>query len=215
MARSDGAPHAGLDSAADAWGVGGWAHVREGRIEIAAIVGSLRRQSYNRGLLRTAMLLQPEEMRLAELSIATLPFFNEDVEATGDPPLVRDFKDALRRADGVLICSPEYGYSIPGALKNALDWASRPSGRSVVRGKPVALLGASIGRSGTMRAQLHLRQIFLHMGAVVIPEPEVFVTFAPDKFNQLGELTDHTSRELMRQLLANLADWAVLLRDQR
>jgi chromate reductase, NAD(P)H dehydrogenase (quinone) len=189
--------------------------VHEGRIEIAAIVGSLRRQSFNRGLLRTAMLLQPEDMRLVEASINTLPFFNEDLEASGDPPLVNDFKNALRRADGVLICSPEYGYSIPGVLKNALDWASRPSGRSVLRGKPIGLLGASIGRSGTMRAQLHLRQIFVQMGAVVIPEPEVFVTFAPDKFNQLGELTDQSSRELTRQLLANLADWAVLLRSQR
>ena len=189
--------------------------MREGRIEIAAIVGSLRRQSYNRGLLRTAMLLQPEEMRLAEVSIAPLPHFNEDVEVAGDPPLVQDFKEALRRADGLLICSPEYSYSIPGVLKNALDWASRPSGRSALRGKPVALMGASVGRSGTMRAQLHLRQVFLHMGAVVIPEPEVFVTFAPDKFNQLGELTDHTSRELIRQLLVNLVDWSVLLRGQR
>jgi chromate reductase, NAD(P)H dehydrogenase (quinone) len=196
-------------------GVGRVRRVHERRIEIAAVVGSLRRQSFNRGLLRTAMLLQPEDLRLVEVSINTLPYFNEDVEASGDPPLVNDFKSALRRADGVLICTPEYGYSIPGVLKNALDWASRPTGRSVLRGKPIGLLGASIGRSGTMRAQLHLRQIFLQMGAIVIPEPEVFVTFAPDKFNQLGELTDQTSRELTRQLLANLADWAVLLRGQR
>ncbi|HVL26320.1 MAG TPA: NAD(P)H-dependent oxidoreductase [Thermomicrobiales bacterium] len=189
--------------------------MHEGRIEIAAIVGSLRRQSFNRGLLRTSMLLQPEEMRLVEIAINTLPFFNEDLEAGGDPPLVEDFKRALQRADGVLICSPEYTYSIPGVLKNALDWASRPPGRSVLRGKPIALMGAAVGRSGTMRGQLHLRQIFVQMGAVVIPEPEVFVTFAPDKFNALGELTDHGSRELIRQLLANLADWAVLLHGQR
>jgi len=189
--------------------------VHEGRIEIAAIVGSLRRNSYNRGLLRTAMLLQPEDMRLVELSINTLPFYNEDLETPSDPPLVSDFKQALRRADGLLICSPEYTYSIPGVLKNALDWASRPAGRSVLRGKPIGLMGAAVGRSGTMRGQLHLRQIFVQMGAVVIPEPEVFVTFAPDKFNQLGELTDQTSRDLIEQLLANLADWAVLLRGQR
>ena len=179
------------------------------------MVGSLRRQSYNRGLLRTAMLLQPEEMRIAEVSITTLPYFNEDVEAAGDPPLVQDFKAALARADGLLICTPEYSYSIPGVLKNALDWASRPSGRSVLRGKPVAILGASVGRSGTMRAQLHLRQIFVHIGAIVIPEPEVFVTFAPDKFNQLGELTDQTSRDLIRRLLEHLADWVDLLGQRR
>lgn len=187
----------------------------ERRIEIAALVGSLRRHSYNRGLLRSAMLTQPADMHMFEIPIAGLPFFDEDLEEKGDPPTVRDLKRALERADGVLIVTPEYGYSIPGVLKNALDWASRPTGRSAVRGKPVAIMGASSGRSGTMRAQLHLRQVLLHMGAIAIPEPEIYVTFAPDKFNGLGELTDKTALDQTRQLVDNLRAWALLLNDDR
>jgi chromate reductase len=107
----------------------------------------------------------------------------------------------------VLILTPEYSYSIPGVLKNALDWASRPASRSVLRGKPAAIMGASVGRSGTMRAQLHLRQVFVQIGMVPLPKPEVYVTFAPDKFNGLGELTDQTSLDGMRQLLGAMVDW--------
>ena len=188
--------------------------VEHARVEIVALVGSMRRQSFNRGLLRTAMLLQPENARIKEIPINTLPFFNPD-HAAEDIPLVQDFLRALRRSDAVLICSPEYAHSVPGVLKNALDWASVPTGRSVMRGKPIGLAGASRGRSGTSRSQSHLRLILASMGAVVIPEPEVLVTFAEDKFNQLGELTDHTSRDLMAHLVANLTDWAQLLRDQR
>lgn len=181
-------------------------------IEIAAIVGSLRRQSYNRGLLRSAMLTQPDGMHIFEAPIAGIPFYDEDLEQQGEPPTVRDLKRALNRADGLLIATPEYAYSIPGVLKNALDWASRPVGHSVLRGKPVAIMGASAGRSGTMRAQLHLRQIFVHLGAIVIPEPEIYVSFARDKFNALGELTDQTSLDQTRQLLVNLREWTGKLR---
>lgn len=178
------------------------------RIEVAAIVGSLRTQSYNRGLLRTAMLLQPDNMHIYEVPIDGLPYYSEDLERHGDPPAAREFKQALERADALLICTPEYSYSIPGVLKNALDWASRPSGRSVLRGKPAAIMGASIGRSGTMRAQLHLRQVFVHIGVVPVPEPELYLTFAKDKFNALGELSDQTALDLTNQLIHNLGDWS-------
>lgn len=169
----------------------------------------------NRSLLRTAMLVAPEPMRIYEVPIDTLPFFNEDLERQGDPPAVAEFKEALHRADAVLIFTPEYSYSIPGVLKNALDWASRPSGRSVMKQMPLAMLGASIGRSGTMRAQLHLRQICVQLGAIPLPSPEVYVTFAEGKFNALGELTDQTSLDLTRQLLSNLGDWVELLDARR
>ena len=187
----------------------------ERRIEIAAVVGSLRRHSYNRNLLRSAMLTQPADMHIYEVPIAGLPFFDEDLEEKGDPPTVRDLKRAITRADGVLIVTPEYGYSIPGVLKNALDWTSRPTGRSALRGKPVAIMGASSGRSGTMRAQLHLRQVLQHMGAVTVPEPEVYITFAPDKFNGLGELTDKTSLDQVGRLIENLREWVLLLDGRR
>jgi chromate reductase len=179
---------------------------------VAAIVGSLRRQSVNRSLFRTSMLIAPEHMRIYEVQIDRLPYYNEDLERQGDPPPVAEFKTALARADAVLIFTPEYSYSIPGVLKNALDWASRPSGRSVMMRKPLAMLGASIGRSGTMRAQLHLRQICVQLGAVPLPAPEVYVTFAEGKFNSLGELTDPTSLDQTKLLLSNLAEWTRVVR---
>ncbi|MBA2468783.1 MAG: NAD(P)H-dependent oxidoreductase [Chloroflexia bacterium] len=184
-------------------------------MEVAAIVGSLRQHSLNRSLLQTAMLVAPERLHIYELSIDRLPFFNEDLERQGDPPLVAEFKAALDRADAVLIITPEYSYSIPGVLKNALDWASRPVGRSVLRHMPLGMMGASVGRSGTMRAQLHLRQICVQLGAVPLPEPEVYVTFAADKFNALGELTDPTALDLTKQLLTRLGEWADMLNARR
>jgi chromate reductase len=188
------------------------ADVTERRIEVAALVGSLRRASYNRGLLRTAMLLRPDRIHLYEVPIHDLPFYSEDIERRGFPASVRDFRAHLERADALLICTPEYSYSIPGVLKNALDWAAAPAGHSFLRGRPLAMMGASAGRSGTMRAQLQLRQVATAIGMVPLPEPEVYVTYAADKFNQLGELTDQTSRDLVEELLVAVADWAELLR---
>ncbi len=161
------------------------------------------------------MLVAPENMHIYEVVIDHLPFFNEDLERQGDPPPVAEFKSGLARADAVLIFTPEYSYSIPGVLKNALDWASRPSGRSVFKRMPLGMLGASIGRSGTMRAQLHLRQICVQLGAIPLPAPEVYVTFASGKFNSLGELTDQTSLDLTKQLLVNLAEWTEMLGSTR
>lgn len=158
------------------------------------------------------MLLRPDDIHLYEVPISNLPYFNEDIEERGYPAAIRDFRAQLERADALLICTPEYSYSIPGVLKNALDWASRPTGHSVLRGTPLAIMGAAVGRSGTMRAQLHLRQIAVTIGMLPVPEPEVYITYAGDKFNQLGELTDHTSRDLVAQLMTNLADWTDLLR---
>lgn len=157
------------------------------------------------------MLVQPEQMHIYEVAIDGLPFFNEDLERQGDPPPVQSLKEQFARADAILVLTPEYSYSIPGVLKNALDWASRPANRSVLRGKPAAIMGASVGRSGTMRAQLHLRQIFVQIGVVPMPGPEFYVTFAPDKFNALGELSDQTSLDTMKQLLTGLVEWANLV----
>jgi chromate reductase len=185
------------------------------RIEVAALVGSLRRQSMNRALLRTSMLVAPESMRVAEVEIDRLPFYNEDVERDGDPPAVAAMKAQLDRADAVMIYTPEYCYSIPGVLKNALDWASRPERRSVLKGKPVGIAGASVGRSGTMRAQLHLRQILVQFGAVPMPSPELYITFGEGKFNALGELTDPGSLDALRQMLAALDAWTRTLAQAR
>lgn len=185
------------------------------RIEIVAMVGSVRERSYNRGLLHTAMLLRPDDVHITEFPIHTLPYFNPDSVGAGGLPMVRDLRETVRQADAVLICTPEYAYGMPGVLKNALDWLAVPRGRSLLRGKPVGIASASIDRNGTVRAQMQVRQSFLAMGAVVLPEPEVYVTFAEDKFNQLGELTDHSARDQVKLLIEQLADWADLLRSQR
>lgn len=203
-----------LQNLAGFWGRGDELE-RQDRIEIVALVGSTREQSYNRGLLRTAMLLQPEDVHIAEFAVTSLPFFNPDHAEARQLPTVQDFRARLNQADAVLVCTPEYAYSIPGVLKNALDWAATPKGRSPLRGKPIGMASASIDRAGTVRAQMHLRQVFLSMGAVCIPEPEVYVTFAEDKFNPLGEITDQTAREQVKLLVENLADWALIMRDQR
>ena len=108
--------------------------------------GSLRQGSYNRGLLRAAEELAPEWVEVQFFDIATLPFFNEDLEASGDPEQVQRFKEAISRANAVLIATPEYNGVVPGVLTNAIDWASRPTGRSVLRNKPVAVMGAVLGQ---------------------------------------------------------------------
>lgn len=157
------------------------------------------------------MLVAPEDLHLYDVPYDRLPFFNEDLERQGDPPAVAEFRALLNRADAVMICIPEYSYSIPGPLKNALDWASRPPGRSVFRGLPVGVMGASSGRSGTMRSQLHLRQVLLHLGALTLPSPEVYIAFAEGKFNQLGELTDQTSLDQVKQFMTAFNDWIRLM----
>ena len=184
----------------------------DGIYEVVALVGSLRRHSFNRGLLRAAQELKPESMRIVEASIASLPLYNEDVEREGDPSAVQAFKSAILEADAVLICTPEYNHSVPGVLKNALDWASRRYGTaSVLKGKPVAMMGAASGRFGTARAQLHLRQIFPYLDMRLMPQPELYLSEAGSKFDETGVLTDEPTREQVRALLESLLSWTKLV----
>jgi chromate reductase, NAD(P)H dehydrogenase (quinone) len=184
----------------------------DGIYEVAAIVGSLRRASLNRGLLRAAIELKPEPMRIAEVPIRDLPLFNEDIEQLGDPAPVRALKEGIRAADAVLIFTPEFNQSLPGVVKNALDWASRPlDGERVLAGKPVAMLGAAAGPFGTARAQLQLRQLLPHLGMYLLPKPEIYVARAEDKFDAAGALTDEPTRDQIRQLLTALLDWTRLI----
>ena len=133
--------------------------------------------------------------------------FNADVEANGDPPAVADFKRAIAAADALLIATPEYNHCVPGVLKNAIDWASRPPRRSVLTDKPVAIMGASSGRGATARAQAHLRDGLAYTNGFVLPLPEVLVDFAGEKFDDDGNLTDDDTREEVRDLLVSLAAW--------
>ncbi len=174
-------------------------------LRVLGISGSLRRGSYNTGLLNAAANLLPDGMTLETADISELPLYNADVERVGIPESVQRLRDQLTASDGVLIATPEYNYSISGVLKNAIDWASRwPD--SPLDGKPLAMMGAG-GRLGTARAQLHLRQIALHNSMRVLIDPEVFVPRPRDQFDGDGELTDADTRERIRELLLAFGDW--------
>lgn len=171
------------------------------------IAGSLRAASYNRGLIRVASEVAQAGTTVVPYDLAAIPMFNADVEANGDPPAVADFKRAIAAADALLIATPEYNHCVPGVLKNAIDWASRPARRSVLTDKPVAIMGASSGRGATARAQAHLRDGLAYTNGFVLPLPEVLVDFAGEKFDDDGNLTDQATREEVRDLLVALAAW--------
>jgi chromate reductase len=186
---------------------------QDGTCNVAALVGSLRHDSYNRGLLRAAIELQPAGMRITEVPIGTLPLYNGDLEREGDPGPVLDLKAGILAADAVLIISPEYNQSISGVLKNALDWASRAYGEvRVLNGKPVAILGTSSGQYGTARAQLELRRILPYLGMYLLPKPEIYVGPNREFFDDQRNLTDDKIRDRMRDQLTRLMEWTTLLR---
>ena len=171
------------------------------------VAGSLRRASFNRGLIGAAIDLAPFGTRMVQFDLAEIPMFNADVEAEGDPPAVAEFKRAIAAADALVIATPEYNHCVPGVLKNAIDWASRPARQSVLTDKPIAIMGASTGRSGTARAQAHLRDGLAYTNGLVVPLPEVLVGLAQEKFDNDGNLTDLETREEVRDLLVSLATW--------
>ena len=174
---------------------------------IVGICGSLRRGSYNRMLLNAAAKLVPKGAVLEVAEISGIPPYNDD-ELANMPQAVKDFKAKVKAADAVLFVSPEYNYSVPGVLKNAIDWGSRPYPDHSWAGKPAAIMGASTGMLGTARMQYHLRQTFVFLDMHPVNKPEVMVTFAKDKFDKDGNLTDETARKLIAQLLENLVAWA-------
>ena len=176
-------------------------------LRFLGIAGSLRRASYNRGLLRAAIDAAPAGVRVTVFDLADLPIFNADVEAEGDPAPVSEFKSEIAAADALLIATPEYNHCVPGVLKNAIDWASRPARRSVLADKPVAIMGASTGRGGTARAQAHLRDGLAYTNGLVLALPEVLVGEARVKFDAEGNLHDDDTRSEVRDLLVSLAAW--------
>jgi chromate reductase len=174
---------------------------------IVAFAGSLRKGSYNRALIEAAAELAPEGMTVESIEIGSLPFYNADVEAKGDPPAVTAFKAALAAGDGLLIATPEYNDGVPGVLTNAMDWGSRLPGRAPLIGKPVAVMGASPSQAGTARAQLHLRQILNHVQARVLPPPELLVAKAHERFDQELRLNDEVTRKVLGDLLVRFSRW--------
>lgn len=182
-------------------------------ITILGFAGSLRKDSYNKALLRAAAELLPENARLEVFDLDGIPLYNQDLEKDM-PVIVKEFKSRIRAADAILIATPEYNYSMPGVLKNAIDWASRPPGDNSFEGKPLALMSASTGMLGGARAQYHLRQVFVTLNMQAVNRPEVLVSFAPKKIDEKGNVTDQRTREIMRKLLENLVTWTIKLKSQ-
>jgi chromate reductase len=178
----------------------------EETVKILGFVGSLRKGSYNKALMRAALKLLPKDATLEVFDLEGIPPFNQDLE--GQPPtVVKALKAKIKKADALLIATPEYNYSIPGVLKNAIDWASRPHGDNVFEGKPVAIMSASTGRLGGARAQYHLRQSFVFLSMYPLNRPEVMMPYAQEHVDENGNLTDETTRQLIRQLLEELVRW--------
>jgi chromate reductase len=179
--------------------------------KILGICGSLRKQSFNKMALKAAQPLVPADTVLEAYDLAGLPLFNQDEEQSPTPKLT-EFKARIRAADAILFATPEYNYSIPGVLKNAIDCAARPYGDSAWAGKPVAMIGASVGVLGTARAQYHLRQCFVFLNMFAVNQPEVLIRECAGKFDAQGNLTDETAKKLIQTLLANLVALAKKLK---
>ncbi len=179
---------------------------------ILGIAGSLRRASYNLGLLRAAAQLLPPGATMEIATLHDIPPYNADVQAAeGDPPAVAGLKRKVAEADALLIASPEYNYSIPGVLKNAIDWVSRPPKDCGMRKKPLGIIGASSGESGTMRGQLAIRQVFVFLDAYVMAQPEFRLPRAGEKCDENGVLVDEEQRARLRAYVAALVEWARLV----
>jgi chromate reductase len=174
---------------------------------ILGIAGSVRARSYNRALLRAAAEEAPAGVEVAIHDLREIPLYDADVDAAGPPEAVLALKQAIAEADALLIASPEYNASIPGVLKNALDWASRPPAASPLRGKHAALMGTSPGRFGSLRAQLVVRQVLFSTGSPVLMRPELIIPHAARAFDDEPRLVDDTAREILRTLLSDLVTW--------
>jgi chromate reductase len=183
------------------------------QINILGFAGSLRKDSLNRALLRAALEFVPPEAKLEIFELDGIPPFNQDLESSV-PVKVQEFKSKIKAADALLIVTPEYNYSVPGVLKNAIDWASRPPGDNSFDNKPAAIMSASTGILGGARAQYHLRQTLVFLNVHPVNKPEIFVTSAGQKFDSQGKLLDQKTGEFIAQLLGNLVTWTKTLQGQ-
>ena len=182
-------------------------------IRVLGISGSLRRGSFNTAALRAARELMPTGMELEIYEgLREIPPYDDDLrQGQGYPSAVAELRARIKAADALLIATPEYNYSVPGVLKNAIDWASRPP-EQPFDGKPIAIMGASPGALGTARAQYHLRQMFVFLNGMVLNRPEVMTAQAGTRFDAEGRLTDEKTREFVQALLVALKDWTERLR---
>ena len=178
----------------------------ENKFKILAFAGSLRKGSYNKALVRAAVEVAPTNVVIDVFDLDGIPPYNDD-NVKNPPALVVEFKEKIRKADALLIATPEYNYSIPGVLKNAIDWASRPYQDNALTGKPVAIMSASTGRLGGARAQYHLRQCFVYLDMHPVNKPEVMLSAAAQNIDSDGKLINEETRKLVRELIEALVAW--------
>ena len=178
-------------------------------MQLIGFSGSLRKDSYNRALLRAAAELLPQGHTLEVLEIGHLPLYNQDLEADF-PVSVKEIKEKIRNSDGIIIATPEFNRSLSGVLKNMIDWTSRPYGDSAWKGLPVLVMGASGGNIGTALAQSHLKSILLYLDCRVPGQPEIYIGTAQDKFDKAGALTDEKTKEFLVGALKTFATFATL-----
>ena len=182
-------------------------------MKVLAMVGSLRQGSYNKLALKAAIELKPAGMEIITAEIGDLPLYNDDIREAGYPPTVQRLREQVRAADALLFVTPEYNYSVPGVLKNAIDWCSRPPDQPL-DGKPAAIMGASTGKLGTARAQYHLRQICVFVNVLPVNRPEVMLSGAAKLFDAEGRLTDEPTRKFIGDLLVSLDSWTRKLQNK-
>lgn len=175
-------------------------------LNVLALLGSLRAGSFNRMALNAAIARRPAGMTISVAEIGDLPLYDEDVREKGFPAPVQRLRGEIAAADAILFVTPEYNYSVPGVLKNAIDWASRPPSQPFA-GKPCAIMGASISLLGTARAQYHLRQICVFLDMHPINRPEVMIAQAGERFGPDGSLKDEKTGQFIADLLVALAAW--------
>lgn len=187
----------------------------EPTVKVLAFAGSLREGSFNKSLIRAAGKLMPEAMSMEFFDLAGIPLYNADVEAQGDPDRVARFKEAIRAADAVLVSTPEYNYGASGVSKNAVDWASRPPSDSPLNKKPVGIIGASTGITGTARGQSQLRQAFQYTNSFTMPQPEVLVFKAKEKFDGEGRLTHEGTQKFLGDFLEKFYSWVLMFKQDQ
>jgi len=181
------------------------------KVKVLGFAGSLREDSYNKMLLNAAIELKPDNVELETFDLEGIPLFNQDQEEQ-PPKRVKEFKEKIKAADALFIATPEYNYSVPGVLKNAIDWASRPYGDNVFDEKPVAVMSASEGMLGGARAQYHLRQTLISLNMHPLNRPEVIVSQIDEKIDANGKVVDEKTRKKIGKVLEALVAWTERVR---
>ncbi|MEI7292642.1 NAD(P)H-dependent oxidoreductase [Paraburkholderia tropica] len=174
--------------------------------QVAVVVGSLRKESFNRQLAHAVASLAPSDFSFEFLDIGVLPLYSQDYDADF-PEVARQFKQKIEAADALLFVTPEYNRSIPGVLKNAIDWGSRPWGKNSWTGKPGAVLGTSPGAIGTALSQAHLRNVLAYLDVATLGQPEMFIKHDASRINEKGEIVNDNTRKFLQAFVDRYADW--------